>query len=204
MRYVAFGAVIVASSIATAFVPAFQSAAKAQDDSTVTCASRDGQYKECRAAPLRAPTLIRQLSRTPCVSEKNYGYNPASGYLWVGGGCAAVFADAQTRRQPRDPNYDRDGNYVGPHGNGALVDNPDRPSSGDPTDGAMDRCADAAIAKGRSYGSSPRVAKFIDHYPDDDGYHVEGELSLRRQDGPATMHFVCTWNGRNATVMFAS
>ena len=53
-------------------------------------------------------------------------------------------------------------------------------------------------------GRNPRVNRIIDTYPDDDGYHVEGELIFSGSDRQSTAHFLCVWNGDRPTVLFGS
>ena len=65
----------------------------AQAESTVKCVSRNYQYDECWAGPLKRPQLIHQVSSSACILNRSWGYNPQSGYIWVANGCAGVFAD---------------------------------------------------------------------------------------------------------------
>lgn len=172
--------------------------AAAAQSGTVICQSKSSGYNECFAGKWREPVMVRQLSRTQCVEEQNWGYNPKTKYLWVGGGCSGEFADSGP------------GGAAGCHGAGCLVDNPDappqpsRPPARDLSVDGIDRCANAALVKARSMGHNPRVNRIIDQYPDDDGYHVEGEIRVTRSDGNFDMSFLCLWNGTSATVMFGS
>ncbi len=165
---------------------------------TVTCISRNNGYNECSARGMREPVIVRQISGTECRKEENWGYNARTGYVWVGGGCSAVFADGGP------------GGSAGCHGAGCLVDNPDNSDNdaadtdGDPSDDGIDRCSRAAIDRARSMGHNPRIDRIIDQYPDKDGYHVEGKLKLMRSNGDFSMNFLCVWDGTKATVMLGS
>lgn len=104
-----------------------------------------------------------------------------------------------------NPDRPQNGGYDGCHGSGCLVDNPDRrPDSADLSTGGIERCADAAVERARSAGRNPRIGRIIDQYPDSDGYHVEGEVNVVTQGGSGTMKFLCVWNGRRANVMLGS
>lgn len=54
------------------------------------CESRDGRRRAC-AADLRGlePTVVRNISREPCVLGQNWGYDARS--VWVDAGCRAEF-----------------------------------------------------------------------------------------------------------------
>lgn len=161
-------------------------------ESSVTCRSQNNSYNECRAEQLNQPELVRKLAGAQCVEEQTWGYNPRTGYIWVSQGCSGVFADAADDTQD------------GCHGAGCLVDNPDQPSGVDLSQDGIERCASAAVAKARSMGHNPRIRRIIDQYPDDDGYHVEGEVMLTRSDGNFAMHFLCVWDGNRANVLLGS
>nr|WP_245505782.1 DUF3011 domain-containing protein [Rhizobium sullae] len=47
------------------------------------CRSRDYQYDECFAGPFSKPQLIHQISNSPCILNRTWGYNPKSKYVWV-------------------------------------------------------------------------------------------------------------------------
>ncbi|HET7845732.1 MAG TPA: DUF3011 domain-containing protein, partial [Xanthomonadales bacterium] len=55
-----------------------------------TCESRDGRRRYCRA-DLRGlqPTVVRNISREPCVLGQNWNYD--AGGVWVDFGCRAEF-----------------------------------------------------------------------------------------------------------------
>jgi hypothetical protein len=165
---------------------------------TVDCESKHNQYRECPAR-FGAPVLVMQKSQSPCILNTTWGYNPATGYIWVSAGCRGIFAqqhgyhhgqsggmDVDARRYSNqggfigygpliavqknvtnnrvtinsysetnivehhhdirrivepdatdeidatpqfdrngNPNFDTEGNYIGPHGLGALVDAPE-------------------------------------------------------------------------------
>lgn len=63
----------------------------ANNNYSVNCASLDGRYKACswdrRQGP---PRLVNQLSNTPCVEGRTWGYDQSRG-LWVDNGCRARF-----------------------------------------------------------------------------------------------------------------
>jgi hypothetical protein len=54
------------------------------------CESRDGRRRYCRA-DLRGlqATVVRNISREPCVLDRNWGYD--AGGVWVDAGCRAEF-----------------------------------------------------------------------------------------------------------------
>jgi hypothetical protein len=158
----------------------------------VQCSSKQYKYAEC-AAPFRQPHLVRQISSSPCVVNRSWGFNRTTGRIWVSAGCSAVFGEsggfhyglantydpnagiwddhghyvgvygnddgpdpaitnvwiehktiretAAKRDASQDPdptvekfdkdgnpNFDAEGNYIGCHGNGCNVDNPDAPA----------------------------------------------------------------------------
>lgn len=170
----------------------------------VECASVNGGYNYCAIPDLRSAKLIAQLSRAPCA--QGFGWKHDTNGIIVDHGCAGRFVtvaggDADAGGPP----------YDGCHGEGCLVDRPDRPApapapSQDRASLAQDgveRCAAAAIEKGWSIARNPRVNRIIDTYPDDDGYHVEGEL-IFSDSGRSTAHFLCVWDGKRPTVLFGS
>ena len=162
---------------------------------SVICQSKSNGYNECYAGKWSEPVLLRQLSRTQCVQDENWGYNRKTRYVWVGSGCSAEFADGGP------------GGAAGCHGNGCLVDRPVEtppPPRRDLSVDGIDRCSSAAIVKSRSMGHNPRVNRIVDQYPDKDGYHIEGEIRVSRSDGDFNLQFLCLWNGNTATVMFGS
>ncbi len=162
---------------------------------TVICQSKSNGYNECFAGKWSEPVLLRQLSRTQCVQDDNWGYNRKTKYVWVGSGCSAEFSDGGP------------GGAAGCHGTGCLVDRPDNTPTSPPRDlsvDGIDRCSSAALTKSRSMGHNPRVNRIVDQYPDNDGYHVEGEIRVSRSDGDFNLQFLCLWNGDTATVMFGS
>lgn len=66
----------------------------------VTCESIEGRRVECGMNTRGVVLVIRQLSRTKCVENTNWGLNRSS--IWVSGGCRGVFAleGAQGARTP--------------------------------------------------------------------------------------------------------
>jgi len=81
-------------------------ASSANAEATVECRSRNYQYDECYAGPLRKPQLIHQTSGSPCILNRTWGYNPKSRYIWVAQGCAGVFADVSGYHHGRGDSYD--------------------------------------------------------------------------------------------------
>lgn len=185
---------------ATSLVAVFHVSQATAANDTIVCSSPKRGYHEC-STRFSAPILVRQIGRNACIINNTWGYNPATGHIWVNGGCRGVFAeqhgyhrgragtmDVTARRysyrgdfigygplvnvqrnqvtnnitnihqniinfQPTvtfndhemsrfedhsqdvdttphfdrqgNPNFDVNGNYIGPHGVGALVDPPD-------------------------------------------------------------------------------
>ena len=59
-------------------------------DYSVTCSSDDGRRRTCAWDDRQGrPTVIKQLSDTPCAEGRNWGYY--GGTLWVNAGCRARF-----------------------------------------------------------------------------------------------------------------
>lgn len=56
----------------------------------VTCESTNGQRTECDMNTSGVVRVVRQLSKTACVQDRNWGLSKHS--IWVDGGCRAVFA----------------------------------------------------------------------------------------------------------------
>lgn len=97
MKYVAAAALALCASAAS-------TAARA--DGTVECHSRNFQYGECWAGPLKRPQLIHQISGSSCILNRTWGYNPASRYIWVAQGCSGVFADVAGYHHGRGDTFD--------------------------------------------------------------------------------------------------
>ena len=57
--------------------------------SQVTCESKDGGRTECDMNTRGRVRVARQLSKTACVENQNWGLNRSS--VWVSGGCRATF-----------------------------------------------------------------------------------------------------------------
>lgn len=56
----------------------------------VTCASEDGQYRSCAWNDrMGRPYLIEQMSRSPCIEGRSWGYTRSG--LWVDRGCRGRF-----------------------------------------------------------------------------------------------------------------
>lgn len=72
------------------FAEAPGSAASASAHSKkLVCASDDRKWKRCEVTVDTGVELLRQLSRTRCVKEVNWGWDPAG--IWVDKGCRAEF-----------------------------------------------------------------------------------------------------------------
>lgn len=95
----------------------------ASADPTVECRSRNHQYDECWAGGLKKPQLIHQISSSSCILNKTWGFNPKSGYIWVGDGCAGVFADVAGYHHGRGGTVDANARAYDKHGHdtGAAV-----------------------------------------------------------------------------------
>jgi len=95
---------VLAAAIGVCTVQVTTEDASAQ--STVECRSRNYQYDECFAGPLKQPQLIHQVSSSSCILNRTWGYNPNSGYIWVAQGCAGVFADVGGYHHGRGDGFD--------------------------------------------------------------------------------------------------
>jgi DUF3011 family protein len=117
MQILKLAVLTVLGLIVYAFAPT------AQAQSTVECHSRDYQYDECWAGPLRAPQLVHQISSSACIVNRSWGYNPRSGYVWVSNGCSGVFADVGGYHHGRGDTYDPGARHYDEHGHdsGAVV-----------------------------------------------------------------------------------
>jgi hypothetical protein len=86
-----------------------------QGPDEVTCESDGGRRVECDMNTSGRVVVVRQLSRTQCIENTNWGLNRSS--IWVDGGCRAVFArEGAGRGQPtrsevarEDEQYDSSG-----------------------------------------------------------------------------------------------
>ena len=98
-------------------------ATEAIAQTTVECHSRDYKYTECYAGGLSRPQLIHQISSSACILNRSWGYNPRSGYIWVGEGCAGTFADVGGYHHGRGDTYDDGARHYDSRGRdaGALV-----------------------------------------------------------------------------------
>lgn len=88
------------------FAFAFLETPGAQAQSTIECQSRHYQYGECWAGPLSKPQLIHQISSSPCILNRTWGYNPKSKYIWVAQGCSGIFADVGGYHHGRGDTFD--------------------------------------------------------------------------------------------------
>jgi len=71
----------------------------------VTCESVEGRRVECDMNTRGEVRMVRQLSRSACIQDQNWGLNRSS--IWVDGGCRAVFSSAGA---PND-SYDGGSSY---------------------------------------------------------------------------------------------
>lgn len=67
----------------------------------VTCESVGGRRVECDMNTSGRVVVVRQLSRTECIEDTNWGLNRSS--IWVDGGCRAVFAREGAGRGQSQP-----------------------------------------------------------------------------------------------------
>lgn len=59
---------------------------------TIECESKDNRYRRCSWDwNAGTPYLLDQLSNSPCVRGRSWGYDQRQGVLWVDQGCRAVF-----------------------------------------------------------------------------------------------------------------
>ena len=59
---------------------------------SVTCASENGRRSTCPwNARNGVPSLLENLSKSPCVAGRSWGYDKRAGQLWVDEGCRARF-----------------------------------------------------------------------------------------------------------------
>src|SRR5690242_14425598 len=79
-------------------------AAKAQERSTITCSSMDGQRVFCQADTRGGVRLERQLGDSQCEEGSTWGYTDQG--VWVDRGCQAEFFLSAER--PREMYADRD------------------------------------------------------------------------------------------------
>lgn len=114
MRNCIAAAVLVTASLVTWGLAAAQ---------TVECRSQDYQYNECSARDLSQPQLIHQISSAPCIVNRTWGYNPRTGYIWVGNGCAGTFADVGGYHHGRGDTFDEGARHYDQRGQdaGAVV-----------------------------------------------------------------------------------
>ncbi|MEO6065848.1 MAG: DUF3011 domain-containing protein [Lysobacterales bacterium] len=81
------GMVWVSNGCAADFVQVIRGGA----NYSVTCASRDYGFSACAWRPQYGyPQIIEQISQTPCVQGRTWGYDRTRG-LWVNNGCEARF-----------------------------------------------------------------------------------------------------------------
>lgn len=150
IRYLAITALTFAGFAAVA-----TSEGRAQ--ATVECHSRNYQYDECYAGPLKQPQLIHQVSGSACILNRTWGYNPKSRYIWVAQGCAGIFADVGGYHHGRGDTFDGNARMYNHRGHdvGAVVA------------GAVV----GALIEGMASGSEGRHRHATSNYHYDDGYN---------------------------------
>jgi hypothetical protein len=85
----------------------------------VTCESRKGQRAECDMDTRGDVRLLRQISKTTCIQDTNWGLNRSS--IWVDRGCAGVFVSGDDLRGGGNT-YDGGSSYGGAPRAGASPD----------------------------------------------------------------------------------
>lgn len=76
-------------------------------EQVIRCESGDGHYRFCRADLRGGAVMVRQLSNTPCVEDRTWGWKPQG--VWVNHGCRAEFGSAAALDDD-----DAGGGYRGP------------------------------------------------------------------------------------------
>lgn len=105
----------------------------------VTCESIGGQRTECDMNTRGVVRVVRQLSKTTCIENTNWGLNRSS--IWVSGGCRAVFA-LEGGQGSRAPSRGDDGRRVADAQ--ARAQDEEFNSSGRAPSKAIDGCNDYA------------------------------------------------------------
>lgn len=148
-------------------------AALAQE--VVECRSTNYQYNECYARGLSRPQLIHQISSSSCILNRTWGYNPRSGYIWVGEGCSGTFADVGGYHHGRGDTYDSGARHYDSRGNDAgLV-----------VGGAVLGAVLGSVLSGGDSDDRPRPRPQPRYYPDAyDGCHGSGCLVSNPDDPP--------------------
>ena len=147
-RYLAIAAVALGA-------PQFVSEARAQ--ATVECHSRNYQYDECFAGPLRQPQLVHQISGSSCILNRTWGFNPRNGYIWVAQGCAGVFADVAGYHHGRGDTFDQNARMYDHHGHDAGA--------------AVAGAVLGALVEGMAERGSRNHRHVTSNYRDDGGYN---------------------------------
>jgi hypothetical protein len=86
----------------------------------VTCESRKGQRAECDMDTRGEVRLLRQISKTTCIQDTNWGLNRSS--IWVDRGCSGVFVSGDDLRGGKGGGYDGGSSYGGAPRGGAAPD----------------------------------------------------------------------------------
>lgn len=69
---------------------------------TVSCASRDGGYRECYTGFRGPPVLVNNVSDTRCEENRNWG-SRRPGTVWVDDGCRGLFREGMGFMPPPAP-----------------------------------------------------------------------------------------------------
>lgn len=80
----------VAGALAAMFLLGAIGARAVHAQATITCESMDNSYRDCRINTNGSVRLERQISSTPCVYGKTWGFDYNS--VWVDRGCRGLFA----------------------------------------------------------------------------------------------------------------
>lgn len=77
----------------TASATAQSTAQRGSRSQTITCNSQDNRRQTCRVDRWADAELVRQISDTRCVRNRNWGFQ--RGAVWVDNGCRATFAEVR-------------------------------------------------------------------------------------------------------------
>jgi hypothetical protein len=81
------------STLRAALILILAGAATSAFADQITCESHQGGAEACGTIqPRSGVRIVRQLSNTPCIEERNWGLGPDRDSIWVSGGCRAMFA----------------------------------------------------------------------------------------------------------------
>jgi hypothetical protein len=197
-------------------------AAPAMAQSTIDCSSDNYRRDFCAVDTRGGVRLERDYTRDSlCRQGESWGTTDEGGNrgIWVDRGCRGRFRVGDNGGGSRKDNTAAvvGGLILGGLILGALSHHSDRDRDrddgrrpdrdpqpgygGDPSRGAIDNCANEAIAQGASYGGRARVDRITDQYPSGRSYHVEGYVKVEpSQSSPLMFNFYCEWDGYRARV----